>query len=446
MGDCMRCIHCEHELEQGTIYCSNCGKRQIEHNAILCIKANYSKIRVITIALFTLILLVSSLGSVSKHYGGSLEINGTVETVTFTQNIFHYLEGFKHLVLNTSELEYNDVRYDDIQSYPLGETIDEYTYAYSHRNLVGKTFVETQSIIGISILIFNVVLIGVMISFPLFIFVFVPLNLALKTEKKFDLKWMFLIMFLASSLLSRLIIPVYDLKSDPSNNLIFYMCVSLTGFILLLVLDTIKSEYKEYTKKILYGLVKVMPIIILLVVSGNQVSVKSTYLSESRNGTFDYNDVLTDVFRGLPKRSYQETEIYRFIVDVTYYFKDVKQADWYLFRTMNIYNTEKLHSAIYYYNIGLVFIIGALATTLTIQLLIKKENIIIKNLFYVSVIMQLISMVAINLSLKRYYSAFNDFLTTNRASLKFFLPIEFYLGIVLILVYVVVNKKRKTIN
>jgi len=181
-------------------------------------------------------------------------------------------------------------------------------------------------------------------------------------------------------------------------------------------------------------------------VSGNQVSVKSTYLSESRNGTFDYNDVLTDVFRGLPKRSYQETEIYRFIVDVTYYFKDVKQADWYLFRTMNIYNTEKLHSAIYYYNIGLVFIIGALATTLTIQLLIKKENIIIKNLFYVSVIMQLISMVAINLSLKRYYSAFNDFLTTNRASLKFFLPIEFYLGIVLILVYVVVNKKRKTIN
>ena len=83
-----------------------------------------------------------------KHYGGSLEINGNVETVTFTQNIFHYLEGFKHLVLNTSELEYNDVRYDDIQSYPLGETIDEYTYADSHRNLVGKTFVETQSIIG----------------------------------------------------------------------------------------------------------------------------------------------------------------------------------------------------------------------------------------------------------------------------------------------------------
>ena len=49
MGDCMRCIHCEYELEQGTIYCSNCGKRQIEHNAILCIKANYSKIKVFTI-------------------------------------------------------------------------------------------------------------------------------------------------------------------------------------------------------------------------------------------------------------------------------------------------------------------------------------------------------------------------------------------------------------
>ncbi len=235
----MECRKCGVLNEEKNIFCSSCGKRlrkrSLEIKKLDFIVKQQKKMKRIFLFAVTMLLLIMSIGPISSHNAGYINLNEEEQELKYTQSSLHYLEGFKHFLLGTDRSTYSKIVTEQVIDQPVGSTFDSYEESYSHRNLVGYNFlVDDLSLSRAIVILMDISLVFILIGLPLTLFVYLCIELQLKTDKKLRFEWVFLFTGLAGLLLSRFLMPAYSFHVTSSVNLKLYIIFSFLAYFVLL--------------------------------------------------------------------------------------------------------------------------------------------------------------------------------------------------------------------
>ena len=275
----MDCRKCHKSNPEENIFCASCGtrltKRQFNVKTVEAIKNNPIRAKRWLLLIASMVLLLMSIGSLSVHNAGYIN-NDQTEEVRFTQSSLHYLEGFKHFLLDTSRVDYAKVVNKQVLEHPTDGTVASFEESYSHRNIIGFNFVRNDiETISIAILLVDVALVFLIIGLPLTMFVFMCIEFQLKSDNHLRFKNVFLLSGFSAILLSRMLLPAYGFQTKPSSNLVGYIILSFIVFFLLEYIEYHRFEKNDPARQIQIrkAIYSIMIVLAIVVATGNLTSI-----------------------------------------------------------------------------------------------------------------------------------------------------------------------------